>query len=470
MLTRAFTLVLLTSFCLSATAKEPQAPAKQKIDFEKQILPLFQAKCFDCHDENTQESKFRLDRKSALLRGGDSGEPAIISGQSGKSHLIKLVRGEEAGHLMPPDKSERLSPEQMQLLATWIDQGAPWPGPNGVVSQETQTTDHWSFQPLAKVTPPAIKDDWIINGVDAFVLQKLHEKQLPHNLPADRRTLIRRLNLDVLGLPPTPAQVQQFLNDASPDAYQKLVQNTLASPHYGERWARHWLDLVRFAETHGFETNRERPNAWPYRDYVIQSLNEDKPYDQFIREQIAGDSFGNPIGTGYLVAGPYDLVKSPDINLTLMQRQNELDDMINTTGTAFLGLTLGCARCHNHKFDPITQTDYYSLQAIFAGVNHADQKLPVPESRQQEIKLRQQELAKLQSDLDQYLPKTEARQFTFIDDAPALNDTDGKPVQVKLLQPLAGRGTNPAGAARGEQNDPGSPSHSPNLSGGSYSW
>lgn len=470
MLTRSLTFILLTSVLFVAPAFAAETPAKKPIDFEKQILPIFQANCFDCHDENTQESKFRLDRKSDLLRGGDSGEPAIIAGQSGKSHLIKLVRGEEAGHLMPPDEQDRLSTEQIRLLATWIDQGAPWPGPNGVVKQETQTTDHWSFQPLAKVTPPAFKDDGITGGIDAFVIQKLHDKQLKHNPAADRRTLIRRLYLDVLGLPPTPAQVQQFLNDTAPDACQKLVEQTLASPHYGERWARHWLDLVRFAETHGFETNRERPHAWPYRDYVIQSFNADKPYDQFIKEQIAGDSFGNPIGNGYLVAGPYDLVKSPDINLTLMQRQNELDDMINTTGTAFLGLTLGCARCHNHKFDPVSQTDYYSMQAIFAGVRHGAKKLPVPDSRQKQIQLHQQELAKLQTKLEQYLSNSVSREFTFIDDLPSTNGTSKKSAQVKLLQPLAGRGTNPAGTARGEQRDPGSPHHSPNLSGGSYSW
>ena len=462
--------LIVLLFAANASGEEKQAPAKNAVDFEKQILPILQANCFDCHDANTQESKFRLDRKSDLLRGGDSGEPGIISGQSGKSHLVKLIRGEEAGHVMPPDEQDRLSPAQVHLLELWIDQGAPWPGPNGVVKQEIQTTDHWSFQPLKKVKPPVIEDGWIINGVDAFILRKLREKQLPHNPVADPKTLIRRISLDVLGLPPTPEQVEQFLYDESPDAYQKLVQSTLDSPHYGERWARHWLDLVRFAETHGFETNRERPNAWPYRDYVIQSFNEDKPYDLFIKEQIAGDSFGNPIGTGYLVAGPYDLVKSPDINLTLMQRQNELDDMINTTGTAFLGLTLGCARCHNHKFDPITQTDYYSMQAIFAGVKHGDRKLPVPASRQKKLKRRQSQIAKLKTELEKYLPKSDSRQFTFIDDEQALKSAGSPPALAELLKPLAGRGTNPAGTARGERNDPGSDHHSPNLSGGEYSW
>ena len=469
MRSRSLTCVFLILLCMTSpirAAEEPR-PAKQPINFEKQILPIFQASCFDCHDENTQESKFRLDRKAALLRGGDSGEPAIIPGQSAKSHLMKLVRGEESGLLMPPDGYDKLSPEQIQLLAAWIDQGAPWPGPHGVVTEEKLTTNHWSFQPLQKVTPPDIKDGWIQNGIDAFILSKLQDKKLTHNPRADRRTLLRRLSLDVLGLPPTPADVEQFLKDESPDAWQKQVKAALDNPHYGERWARYWLDLVRFAETHGFETNRERPNAWPYRDYVIQSLNDDKPYDQFIREQIAGDKFGNPVGTGYLVAGPYDQVKSPDINLTLMQRQNELDDMINTTGTVFLGLTLGCARCHNHKFDPITQADYYSMQAIFAGVKHGDRRLPVPESEQEQLRKSKTLVAELKAKLEHYQQKTESRRLVSLDDELL---TEAAEDQLELLQPLAGRGTNPGGTGRGQQNDPGGPTRSPNLSGGKYSW
>ena len=228
------------------------------------------------------------------------------------------------------------------------------------------------FSRCRRIQAPQIDDPWVANGIDAFVLQKLTEHSLTHNPPATRAELIRRMSLDMLGLPPTPEDVQAFVADRDPQAVQRLVEKILNSPHYGERWSRYWLDLVRFAETNGYETNRERPNAWPYRDYVIRSLNDDKPYDQFLKEQIAGDAIGVPEATAYLVAGPYDLVKSPDINLTLMQRQNELDDMINTTGTAFMGLTLGCARCHNHKFDPIRQTDYYSLQAIFAGIQHGD--------------------------------------------------------------------------------------------------
>ena len=370
------------SACISIVVGDDQiaesltTASLETISFEQKVLPLLKSKCFDCHGNDTQESQLRLDRKSSMLRGGNSGEPAIVVGKSGESHLIKLVSGLDAKVVMPPDEDERLTPEQIGLLRGWIDQGANWPGPNGIVTTEKLTSDHWSFQSVKEVDAPNINDPWIANGIDAFVLRKLREKQIPHNPPADRRTLIRRVFLDMLGLPPTPAEVREFVVDKRPDAYERLIESVLARPQYGERWARYWLDLVRFAETYGFETNRERPNAWPYRDFVIESLNDDKPYDQFIREQIAGDVYGNPIGTGYLVAGPYDLVKSPDINLTLMQRQNELDDILGTTSTVFLGLTVGCARCHNHKFDPILQTDYYSLQAIFAGVKHGDLSPP----------------------------------------------------------------------------------------------
>ena len=374
-----------------------------EIDFETQIKPLLAAKCFECHAADTQESHLRLDRRAAMLRGGDSGEPAIVAGNSEASHLIKLVRGEEAGKLMPPDEANRLSKDEIELLRAWIDQGANWPGPDGADDEQAAQTDHWSFQPVLTTPPPAIDDRWIVNGIDAFILQKQTEHSLTPNPQATRAELIRRMSLDVLGLPPTPEDVRAFVADRDPQAVQKLVERMLHSPHYGERWSRYWLDLVRFAETNGYETNRERPNAWPYRDYVIRSLNDDKPYDQFLKEQIAGDAIGVPEATAYLVSGPYDLVKSPDINLTLMQRQNELDDIIGTTGTAFIGLTIGCARCHNHKFDPIRQTDYYSLQAIFAGIQHGDRSMPLSPDKQQEITKIDRQLVRLREQLKPFL-------------------------------------------------------------------
>ena len=235
---------------------------------------------------------------------------------------------------------------------------------------------HWSLKPVRRPVPPALgQAQRPANAVDSFVFAKLAKGGLAPSRLAGRPVLIRRLHLVMLGMHPSPGEVAAFVNDPQPDAWERLVDRVLEDPLLGERWAQHWLDVIRYAETHGFETNQERPNAWPFRDWVVDALNHDLPYDQFVRGQLAGDALGSSTGTGFLVAGPYDLVKSQDINLTLMQRQNELDGMINTTGTTFLGLTLGCARCHDHKFDPVTQRDYYSLQAIFAGVNHAERMI-----------------------------------------------------------------------------------------------
>ena len=351
--------------------------ADEDVDYARDIQPLFARHCSDCHGPDTQEGRLRLDRRSSLIRGGDSGEPAIIPGKPELSHLLRLVRGEEAGKRMPPEPAEQLTPPQIQLLERWIAAGAPWPGAETEPDDDTSIqTNHWAYQPLAPQSPPVLDSPWVRNGIDAWILQRLQQAGLQPSPPASAVDRIRRLSLDLHGLPPTPAAVRDFANRVDASAWDELVEAALASPRYGERWAQHWLDLVRFAETNGFETNRERPNAWPYRDYVIRAFNEDKPYHQFLREQIAGDALGVPEATAFLVAGPYDIVKSPDINLTLMQRQNELDDMIGTTASAFLGLTLGCARCHNHKFDPIRQTDYYAVQAVFAGVQHGERNLP----------------------------------------------------------------------------------------------
>lgn len=248
----------------------------------------------------------------------------------------------------------------------------------------------WSFQPLVDAAVPKSGDRWVHGAIDEFILQRLASENLRPSPPADARTVIRRLYLDVLGLPPAPAEVSAFARDRRPDAYERLVERVLANPHYGERWGQHWLDVVRYGESDGFETNRERDNAFYYRDYVVRSLNEDHRYDEFVMEQLAGDALDKDAGTGFLVAGPHDIVKSPDINLTLSQRQDELADMVNATGTTFLGVTIGCARCHDHKFDPIPQADFFALQAVFAGVQHAQRQLSVtvnPELRQQEASL-----------------------------------------------------------------------------------
>ena len=266
-------------------------------------------------------------------------------------------------------------------------------------------TRHWAFQPITPPPLPAVSSS-ARNEVDRFIFAELARKDLSPSPEADRRTLLRRLCFDVTGLPPTPEEVDAFEKDASPDAFERLVDRLLASPHYGERWARHWLDVVRFAETTGFEVNTPRPNAWRYRDYVIQSFNEDKPYDRFVREQIAGDALGADAATGFLVAGPDDKVKSPDPVLTANQRADELHDMVSTTGSAFLGLTVGCARCHDHKFDPIPQTDYYAIKAVFAGVQHGDRPLARPEAAAEakELAERRQQLAALDAKLAEFEP------------------------------------------------------------------
>jgi hypothetical protein len=344
------------------------------VEFETDVVPVLEARCYKCHGEEKQKSKLRLDSAEAILKGGESGEPVFVAGQSAGSHIIKLVTGEDPDEVMPP-KGERLTADEVSVLRTWIDEGAKLPGIAANLVGKL-STDHWSFQPVVRPELPIEGDPFIANPVDSFVLAKMRAAALLPSRPADRHTLIRRLYLVMHGMPPTPDEVDAFVRDKSKDAYRKLVDRVLKSPRYGERWGRHWLDVARYADTNGFETNRERKTAYHYRDYVINAFNDDKPYDRFIVEQLAGDTCGADAATGFLVAGPYDIVKSPDINLTLMQRQDELADMVNTTGTAFLGLTLGCARCHNHKFDPILQKDYYSIQAVFAGVNYAERRLP----------------------------------------------------------------------------------------------
>ncbi len=364
-------IVLCTAIAVRArTSCAADAAPTKPVDFTHDVLPILARACFDCHGADVQESALRLDVQQVAFAGGELFGPAIIPGNAAGSPLVQFIAG--AGELEMPPSGAKLTAEEVALIRQWIDAGAEWPGPADQPVTAPLKSDHWSLQPLAPIEPPTPSDPWVAAGVDAFILAKLHDAGLTPSPPADRRTLIRRLYFDMLGLPPTPAETAAFIADDGPHAYADLVERVLASPRYGERWAQHWLDVVRYAETSGFETNVPRENAWPYRDYVIAAFNDDKPYDQFIAEQLAGDALGETVATGFLVAGPWDQVKSPDVGLTLMQRQDELADMTNTTATAFLGLTVGCARCHNHKFDPILQKDFYALQAVFAGVNHGE--------------------------------------------------------------------------------------------------
>ncbi len=367
------------------------------VDFTQDIEPIIQAHCIDCHGPDEQESQFRLDRLAAILSGGNSGEPAVVPGKPGKSFLLKLLRHEEPGKEMPPGES--LSKGEIELIEQWIADGAKTLERYGPVKANVDLS-HWAFQPVKRSQS---------TGIDEFVRDKLTDNGLTQSPAAERRVLIRRLYLVMLGIPPTPEQVEAFVTDANDDAWQTLVEQILSSSHYGERWATHWLDLVRFGETHGYEMNRERPTAWPYRDWVIKSLNDDKPYNEFVRQQIAGDALGVDVATGFLVAGPVDQVKGSDPKLRQTQRMNELDDMINTTGTALLALTTGCARCHNHKFDPISQRDYYSMQAVFAGVQHGDRSLPLSPETKQQIATLDAEVAGLTDRLKKFIAEDESK-------------------------------------------------------------
>ena len=282
--------------------------------------------------------------------------------------------------------------------------------PSGFAADEANL-DHWAFQPVTRpAVPVSPKSSGVqSNPIDLFVQAPLRQLGLQPAPEADRRTLIRRAYFDLVGIPPSPEAVAAFVADTRPDAYERLVDSLLASPRFGERWARHWLDVVRFAETHGFEMNNPRPNAWPYRDYVIRAFNDDRPYNQFLSEQLAGDALGADEATGFLVAGPWDQVKSPDEVLTKNQRADELHDMVSTVGSAMLGLTLGCARCHDHKFDPIPQADYYALKAVFEGVQHGERERQGPDKplRDREVATVKHRLREVEAELLAFEPKVQ---------------------------------------------------------------
>ena len=319
--------------------------------------------CLQCHSEATSLSGLKLTSRELLLKGGTRG-PSVIPGNASTSLLFHAVN--HTGKLsMPPGK--KLRAEDIAVLRKWIEAGAAWPE-DGTGPDTVPASTWWAFQKLESPAVPTFADSWARTPIDAFVLQKLKAQGLRPAAEADPATLVRRVYLDLHGLPPTAEQVRAFVNDTAPDAYQRLIDRLLESPHYGEKWGRHWLDLVRYSDTAGFELDSYIPDAWRYRDWVIQSFNNDKSYDRFIREQIAGDEFfpEDPVaqtGTGFFCVGPSrDLFPDQsDIN-----REETLTDFADTTSSVFLGLTAGCARCHDHKFDPISQRDYYRLQAVFA--------------------------------------------------------------------------------------------------------
>ncbi|MCA9220909.1 MAG: DUF1549 domain-containing protein [Planctomycetales bacterium] len=351
-----------------ASDTSPAVTAEQEQFFEKSVRPVLAARCYECHGPEKQESGLRLDARAFILKGGDAEEPAAIVGEPDRSKLIHAVRYE--GDLqMPPE--EKLSDKEIEALVAWVKMGLPWPKSDGapvVLSEEEQRRQmresHWAFQPIVRPALPEVSNAaWPQTGIDRFVLAKLEQRGLAPSDEADRPTLIRRLSFDLLGLPPSPANVEAFVADESPDAYEQLVDRLLASPHYGERWGRHWLDLARYADTRGYAFNRERryPYSYTYRDYVIRALNEDKPYDRFVVEQLAadlldlGDDNRALAGLGFLTVGR-----------KFNNRHDDLDDQIDVVGRGLMGLTVACARCHDHKYDPIPMDDYYSLYGVFA--------------------------------------------------------------------------------------------------------
>lgn len=354
--------------------------------FKKHVRPLFEQKCLRCHGGKNVESELDLSDRAGLLKGGLGG-PAVVPGKSGDSLLLRLVRHAREPHM--PKAADKLSAEALGHIAAWIDLGAPYDDPL-VASRAkkkswtekvlpVEARRFWSFEPLKVAAPPAVKDSsWCRTPVDRYVLARMEPVGIAPNPRAHRQQLIRRAYFDLVGLPPPPEEVRAFEKDTAPDAFERLVDRLLQSPHYGERWARHWLDLARFAESHGFEHDYDRPSAYHYRDAVIEALNRDVPYDTFVRWQIAGDELepGNNLAvklTGFLAAG----VHSTQItkNEVEKHRYDEMDDKLATLSTAFLGLTVGCARCHDHKYDAIPQRDYYRLLATFTTTVRSEMEL-----------------------------------------------------------------------------------------------
>ncbi len=358
------------------------AVADEGLDlFEAKIRPVLVENCLRCHASNQAKPKggLSLDSRDGVRAGGDSG-PAIVPGNLDESLLLAAIARTGDVAAMPPQG--KLPPEVVASFRRWVELGAPDPRdrPTGAPSAEPW----WSLEPLKKPLLPALSVEdqrRVRTPVDAFILAKLREKQLTPSAEASRQTLIRRLYFDLTGLPPTPEEVETFVADSDPAAYEELVERLLESPRYGERWARHWLDVVRYADTHGYDKDKPRPNAWPYRDYVIRSFNEDKPYGRFVNEQVAGDvlSWPKPDGIealGFISAGPWDFIGHAEVPESKIDgqiaRALDRDDMVANTMNTFNSLTVQCARCHDHKFDPVTQEDYYRLQAVFAAVDRAD--------------------------------------------------------------------------------------------------
>lgn len=386
--------VLLTSVVISARlcAAEDDVP--------QQALRLLEHRCLSCHNNLDREGELSLETHQQVA---DSG--LIEPGDPDASHLLTVVSASDGEPPSMPKDGRPLTSEEVGLLRTWIEQGADWPAGYRLQQPAADNFDWWSLQPLQRpeVPQPAAGStdaDWARTPIDQFIAARHREHGLTHAPEADRRTLIRRLYYDLIGLPPAPEDIERFVSDPDPQAWNRLIDRLLDSDSYGERWARHWLDVVKYADTCGYDKDKLRPNAWPYRDYVIRSLNEDKPYTRFIQEQVAGDVlFPNDpdgiVALGFVAAGPWDFIGHAEVPESKIDgqvaRNLDRDDMVSNTLNTFCSVTIQCARCHNHKFDPFTQEHYYSLQSIFAAVDKADRPWdPDPQIREQRTALTQQ--------------------------------------------------------------------------------
>ncbi|HEY7116755.1 MAG TPA: PSD1 and planctomycete cytochrome C domain-containing protein [Tepidisphaeraceae bacterium] len=401
------TRIALCALLLLLTLPARADPSPADRHFLDKVKPLLDSRCVSCHGPDKQKGSLRLDSRAATLKGGDSG-PGVVPGKPADSLILQAVtHARQDLKEMPP--KEKLTAKDIAVLERWIRDGAPWPETQ-IAAATTQSTpapvqhignawsdprnpivkifggqrlDLWSVKPIQRTEPPAVQTrGWARNPIDNFILARLQASGLQHAGPADKRTLIRRLSFDLIGLPPTPQELDAFLSDTSPDAYDRLVDRLLNSPRYGEHWARQWLDVIRYSDSNGFDWDEFRKDAWRFRDYVIRSLNADKPFDQFVREQLAGDELldGPPrtpaeqdrlIATGYLRLGPHDN-SAPLFGEQARSRAELMTDLVDTTGSAFLGLTMACCRCHDHKYDPLAQADYYRMRAFFEPVKFAD--------------------------------------------------------------------------------------------------
>ena len=374
----------------------------QQLDYLRDIQPLLEERCYRCHGAEKRKGGLRLDIKAGVWQGGDSGEAAVVPGYADRSPVFRLVSSKDDQERMPPSNAKEapLTSIELELLRNWIEAGADWPESDALVVDADpgelivteEDRQHWAFRPLSDPVPPTPQGErWQQTPVDAFILLALEENQLTPSQPAEDRTLVRRLYLDLIGLPPSPEEMADWIQriHQSSTGLEELVESLLHSPHYGERWGRHWLDVARYADSNGMELDADRPNAYRYRDFVIRAMNDDMPFDEFVRWQLAGDEIapdhpGAIAATGFLAAGVNTIL--PDKQMVeekLRNRANELDDIVSTTGQAMLGLTLACCRCHDHKYDPVTSRDYYRLTRVFTSGDRAEVPLVSPEEAEQ---------------------------------------------------------------------------------------